>query len=379
MPYIWGLYRVMRYNWWLLIFGVLSPMLLAQQRELKPYAIELDYYYGSILEHNSDIAHLITGHPTGFNLIYNRKTFGYNEWESRYNYPDWGFTFNYQDMGNPYLGKNYGLYGHFNWYFWKRRLRFGIGQGVAMAGNPYDAEDNYQNTAYGSRFMSTTFLKFNLIQENIYRGIGFKLGTGIIHYSNANFKAPNNSTNTLYFSAGVSYQSQEGVILTRHNHGDWPSQYYSEPITVNAVFRTGLNEADVIGLGQYPFYVFSFFADKRINYKSTIQLGVDFFFSDFLIHLIRYRQSAFPGDGIEPGSDYRRIGVFLGHEFRFRKTAFVSQLGRYFYWPYEFENRLYNRLGLKRYFGKEHFFAAVTLKAHWAKAEAVEFGIGYRL
>lgn len=174
----------------------LSQAVFCQKRELKPVAFELDYFYGSILEHNSDIAHLITGHPSGFNLAFNHKTYGHNEWESRYNYPDWGFTFNYQDLGNEYLGKNYGLYGHFNWYFWNRVLRLGIGQGVALAGNPYDPDNNYQNTAYGSRLLSTTFLKFNIIKENVYRGIGFRLGTGIIHYSNANFKAPNSSTNT---------------------------------------------------------------------------------------------------------------------------------------------------------------------------------------
>ena len=51
----------------------------------------------------------------------------------------------------------------------------------------------------------------------------------------------------------------------------------------------------------------------------------------------------------------------------------------YRYWPYEFENRVYNRLGLKRYFFSDKVFAAVTVHAHWAKAEAVEFGVGYRL
>ena len=67
----------------------LSQAVFCQKRELKPVAFELDYFYGSILEHNSDIAHLITGHPSGFNLAFNHKTYGHNEWESRYNYPDW--------------------------------------------------------------------------------------------------------------------------------------------------------------------------------------------------------------------------------------------------------------------------------------------------
>jgi len=82
---------------------------------------------------------------------------------------------------------------------------------------------------------------------------------------------------------------------------------------------------------------------------------------------------------LEGDEDFRRIGVFIGHELRFGQVAFVSQLGKYVYWPYEFENQIYNRLGLKRYFLNGKMFAGATVKAHWAKAEAVEFSIGVRL
>ena len=58
--------------------------------------------------------------------------------------------------------------------------------------------------------------------------------------------------------------------------------------------------------------------------------------------------------------------------------SFEAQLGYYVYYPYDYEGRVYNRIGFKRYFG-DTFFGALTLKAHGAKAEAVEFGIGIRL
>ena len=31
----------------------------------------------------------------------------------------------------------------------------------------------------------------------------------------------------------------------------------TEPIKYNLVFRSGINESDVVGSGQFPFYVFS--------------------------------------------------------------------------------------------------------------------------
>lgn len=372
----------MRGTFCLLFTFLFCQLTLAQQKEIRPFSIELDVFQGSIVEHNPDIAHLIVGHPTGFIISYNRKTYGWNEWESRYNFPDWGFSFAYQDMKNPILGKNYSIYGHYNWYFWNRNLSVGVAQGIAYNTNPYDSETNFENNAYGSRFLSSTLLRARYVKENVYKGIGINAGFGFLHYSNANLKAPNNSTNTLYFNVGLSYQPDAISFPTRIGHvRSWrgKSSNYAERIKYNLVLRTGTNEADVNGLGQFPFYTISVFADKRLNYKTTIQAGIDVFFSHFLIDLIRFRAVAFPEDGLTGNEDYRRVGAFVGHELRFNRTAFVSQLGYYVYWPYEFENQIYNRLGLKRYFLNEKMFAVVAIHAHWAKAEAVEFGVGVRL
>ncbi|MFK7814159.1 MAG: acyloxyacyl hydrolase, partial [Maribacter sp.] len=48
------------------------------------------------------------------------------------------------------------------------------------------------------------------------------------------------------------------------------------------------------------------------------------------------------------------------------------------YYPFDFEGKVYNRMGLKRYFG-DKWFGEISLKSHGAAAEAVEFGIGIRL
>src|SRR5690606_4618602 len=134
------------------------------------------------------------------------KTYGFNEWERRYNFPDWGFSATYQNMHNAYLGDVIGVYGHMSWYFLKRHLKLGIGQGIAYATSPFDTERNYNNNAYGSHFLSTTFLKGNYVRENVWKGLGFQLGLMLVHYSNGNFKAPNTSTNSILLNAGISYQ-----------------------------------------------------------------------------------------------------------------------------------------------------------------------------
>lgn len=70
--------------------------------------------------------------------------------------------------------------------------------------------------------------------------------------------------------------------------------------------------------------------------------------------------------------------MFIGHELFINKLSLITQLGYYIYYPFDFEGKTYQRVGLKRYFG-DKWFVAITLKSHAAKAEAVEFGLGVRL
>ena len=347
-----------------------------QEAHPKRYTLDANTFYGAILLHNPDISHLITDRPSGLILGLNKKTFGHEEWEQRFNYPDTGYSFVYQDMNNATLGENFGLYLHYNLYFFRRKLQLRIGQGVAYNTNPYDKNRNFRNNAYGSHLLSSTYGMLNYHRENIVKGLGLKAGISLIHYSNANFKAPNTSTNTLAFNAGLIYtldHQEEIKYLSNAEEREW-----SEPVGYNLVFRAGLNETDIIDMGQYPFYIFSAYADKRIGRYSGIQLGTEVFFSNFLKDLIRFQAIAFPDLNVNEDDDFKRVGVFLGHELFVNKLSIVTQFGYYLYYPFDFEGRTYNRIGLKRYFGKK-WFAAVSLKSHGAKAEAVEFGIGIRL
>ena len=340
------------------------------------HTLDINQFYGSVLLHNPDVSHLIAAHPGGLILGYNKKTYGHEDWEARYNYPDLGYSFVYQDMNNEELGRLFSAYAHYNFYFFRRHMMFRIGQGIAYATNPYHRETNFRNNAYGSRFLSSTFLMFNFHKANIVQGLGVMAGISLIHYSNANVKAPNTSTNTFAFNLGLTYDLHwarpMAYLPPKETKG------FGEPLRYNLVFRGGINESDIIGSGQYPFYIFSAYADKRLGRKSAVQLGADLFLSNFLREQILYESIAFPEKDVAPDTDYKRAGIFVGHELFISKMSIIAQLGYYIYYPVEFEGRLYNRVGMKRYFGKK-LFGALTLKSHAAAAEAVEFGIGVRL
>lgn len=350
-------------------------IVFSQDNQTSSSYLDINYFSGNIALHNNDILHLIKGHPEGIIISWNKKTFGYENWEQRYNYPDYGVSFTYQNLKNDVLGNNYALYAHYNFYFLKRNLMFRIGQGLAFTTNPYHKIDNHKNIAFGSKFMSGTYVMLNYKKERIIDRFGVQTGLLLLHYSNANVKAPNTSINSVTFNVGVTYNldKEEPEFLNTINN-----EKFTQPIKYNFVFRSGINESDIIDSGQFPFYIFSVYADKRLNHKSALQLGTDMFFSNFLKEFIKFNAVAFPERNEDGKADYKRVGVFIGHELFINKFSLITQIGYYVYYPYDFEGRTYFRIGLKRYFG-DKWFGTFTLKAHGAAAEAVEFGIGIRL
>ncbi|MBL86981.1 MAG: deacylase [Winogradskyella sp.] len=363
-------------KYWLTVFAFLFGLLLFSQNNNNTNSyLDINYFSGNIALHNNDILHLIKGHPEGVILSWNKKTFGEEAWQQRFNYPDYGASFIYQDLKNDVLGENYGLYAHYNFYFFKRNLMFRIGQGVAYNTNPYDKLDNHKNIAFGSHLLSSTYVMLNYKKERLFKRFGLQTGLSLIHYSNANVKAPNTSVNSMAFNLGLTYNLDEDDTEYIDNLND---EKFTERIKYNIAFRSGINQSDIIGSGQYPFYIVSAYADKRLSHVSAVQFGAEVFFSNFLKELIYYQSVSFPELDVTGDEDYKRVGLFVGHELFINKMSVESQVGYYVYYPYDFEGRMYLRIGLKRYFGKK-FFGAVTLKSHGAKAEAVEFGIGVRL
>lgn len=361
--------------WFSIIFCCLSFLSLVSQEKTSNSYLDVNYFRGNIALHNNDILGLITGHPEGVILSWNKKTFGNKAWEQRYNYPDYGASFIYQDLKNESLGKNIGVYAHYNFYFFKRHLMLRIGQGIAHTSNPFDRIENPKNIAFGSRLLSSTYLMLNYKKERIVDRFGFQAGLALIHYSNANVKAPNTSINSITLNAGITYDLDETDPKYIDNGKD---ERFTEPIRYNLAFRSGINQSDVIGTGQFPFYIFSAYADKRLSHKSAIQLGTEVFFSNFLKEFIQFQSIAGLGDNVTGDEDYKRVGIFAGHELFINKLSIETQVGYYVYYPFDFEGRIYLRIGLKRYFW-DKWFALVHVRAHGAKAEAAEFGIGVRL
>lgn len=346
------------------------------QENKETNAIDVTYFRGNILPHTDDLNHLITGHPEGVMVCFSRQTHGEKEWERVYGNPDYGAYFIYQDYKNPILGKAYGMGAFYNFYFLNKKFMFKIAQGIALATNPQDKETNSRNSAFGSTLMANTNFVFAYKKENIIDRFGIQAGIIFTHFSNGRIKAPNSGINTYNLNLGVNYNLDKNFKRTIDTTA--VDLTFKEPIHYNFIVRSGVNESPIIGSGQHSFFHVGVYADKRLNRKSAIQLGTEVFFSNFYKDFIKYQSVAYPERNLDPNTDYKRVGVFVGHELFINRISLEVQLGYYVYQPYKFDIPVYDRLGMKYYITKK-LFTGLSIKTHIFLAEAMEFVVGMRI
>lgn len=359
-----------------LSFFLLSIFQSFSQEKNSNY-IQLDYFYGNILPKNGS-THLITGHPQGFLFSWNKRSFGKKIWEQYFNYPDIGFTLGYQDFKNRSLGELYSAYGHYNFYFFNRasqnKLIFSLGLGLGYNTNPYDKFTNNKNVALGSHINLSSYFKLYYQRENLIKNIGLQFGFNFLHASNASLKAPNKGINSYGLNIGLNYNlnPKKEVFI---NSVDTIN--YKEPIHLNLALLAGANESDFINTGIYPFLVVSLFADKRINKKSALQFGTELHIHNYIKEHIKFK-TIFNGDVTSTDfPEWKRVSIFAGHELFINKLSIITQIGYYLYSPAILNESIYQRVGIKTYFGKS-IFASLGIKVHIINAESFEFGIGYR-
>ncbi|HEY0091066.1 MAG TPA: acyloxyacyl hydrolase [Flavobacterium sp.] len=363
---------------YLFAFLLLASLPVWAQHPKEQNEIEISNFYGNILKHSMYVEHLIEGHPEGFLVSFNRKTFGHKEWEIAYNYPDYGFSFQYQDLKNDHLGKALAVGVHYNFYFLRRHVVFRISQGLGMTTNPYDKQHNFKNNAFGSTLMSSNLFLLNYKKERLFGRFGIQAGLMFTHFSNGRIKSPNSGINTYAANIGINYNLEERQPFIK-NDSLKKKVRFAEPIRYTFVVRSGVSESQIVGSGQKPFYHIGLYVDKRVGRKSALQLGSDIFISQYLKEFIRYSSIAYPDRPyLDPNTDYKRVAVFLGHELFINRLSVEAQVGYYVYKPFSYESDVYQRVGAKYYVTK-NIFTGVGLKAHGGRAEAIEASLGVRL
>jgi len=363
-----------------IIYIVLGFTLTSAFAQKKQYHfMDVDAFYGIALEHDKSLATAIQGNPFGFIIGYNIKNAKNANWLAYYNYPDFGFSVLYQNTNSDILGEMYAAYTHYNFYFndrnAKNKLQLRIAFGLGYISKPYNAISNEFNYTLATKFAGSAYLKLNYHRDFFNKKIGLQTGLSLIHFSNAGFKNPNLGLNTLAATIGINYNLQkENPTFSKKEKR--PKE--KNKIRYNFMFRAGINESKIPDSGQFPFYVGTFSIEKKLNFKSTLTTGVDYFKSDFLNKYLQDESELQTGIPNTTNFKTDRIGIFAGHELYIHNFSMVTQLGYHIYAPNKYVSKIYERLGFKHQFN-DHFFTELTLKVNLFRAEGLEFGIGYRL
>ncbi len=316
--------------------------------------------------------------PFSFQLNWQKSNFYDKKSLNRYGFSDFGISFLYHNYYDAELGKNYGLYGFMEFYLLKPKhnlkLSFRLSQGIAYNTNPYNKYSNPKNKFFGTHLLFPIDAFFYLRYPRIFDNWGLQIGLGIFHYSNGNLSSPNYGSNIPSFNFGINYDFRKNELITTKE-----KQKFDKYFHYYALMRFGINESDYIGSGRFPFYVPVFQIERALSYRNKINLGVELFLSYFLKEQIAYEADAEPELNVSKNTDFKRIGIYAEHEFCYDKFGINLGVGYYIYYPYHFETRFYNRLGIKYHISDKLAFA-YSLKVHGInRAEAMEWGIYYKL
>ena len=71
-----------------------------------------------------------------------------------------------------------------------------------------------------------------------------------------------------------------------------------------------------------------------------------------------------------------RFGLHASHAIQYKKIILGIQLGHYLYSKYTDLSKIYSRISVE-YMISTHIFSKIAVKSHLAKADFIEWGIGY--
>ncbi len=334
--------------------------------------IDSKLHYGFIIPHHKSIAYLLERHVYGFEINASKSTYGRHIWEQLYRYPRTGMGYVYFDYGNPeVLGKVHALYGFMNIPLIRNEnnsclFNYRISFGMSYLTKRFDVHENYLNTAIGSNINIYFRLGFDTripVSENIEI-----LGEiGFTHCSNGKVKSPNYGLNVLSGSIGLSYfinsTGRQRAVL------ELPEDYKRNWFSV--IYSAGGKVYDNLFGRHYFISSLSFDYERNINIKRRIGLGADFFYDGSIREAL-----AVDGELNEDLANLFKVGLHGSHTLIYNRLLMTVNVGRYLYSRYTDLSLFYSRLALRYKLGG-HVLLNLSLKAHNAKADFVEWGVGY--
>ena len=325
--------------------------------------------YGFVIAHRPQLEPLQEEHVKGFEISLARASTGNRDWQNIYHFPDYGITFAGFDLGSPsHLGKGIVVYPFIDFPLGKNNhggLHFRYGMGLGYVEKIFNAYDNFKNAAVGSHINGV--IHFDLHFEKLFlRNSTMEIGAGITHFSNGSYSMPNLGINVATLNFAIHHSFKKNVALI-----------HREILTVNKrpelhVYAGGFTKKIIPPLGKTYFAAtLSAMRFKRINRKSAWGIGADIFYDNSISPRINR-------DEVNKSKEINnfRAGIYGAYHLQVGKMAVMFNMGFYFYNAYTDDGNIYHRICLRYYLEKT--FICLNLKTHYARADFIELGFGFR-
>ncbi len=334
--------------------------------------IGAEIHYGSVLPHSESIQYALKSNIERFQLTLSTNTYGRSVWDKAFRYPVFGAGYSFSTLGNSHVfGHAHALFLFMDIPFCSRCKKFKAGYqlnlGLSYLDRVFDVDENPLNMAISSGL--NVYGCFNLnVKYRLNEKHELMAGFNMSHYSNGKLATPNLGINTSTFSAGYSYTLiPEKYPKMKESNKPTITRHHAEIIV------SGGTKTDDQVTGRY-YFISSLVADYRfvLGLKYSLCAGTDLF----------YDRSLGPNKVADEGGSYSsadlyQAGLHGGFIIRYSKLNVVLQVGGYIHANYYKYARVYSRVGI-RYEVADNILLNVSLKSHYAIADYVEWGIGYR-
>jgi hypothetical protein len=334
--------------------------------------LEADIHYGTILPHNKIIEYSLNSNIERIQITLTTKSYGRSAWDKCYRFPDYGAGYLLTTLGNKdVFGRAHGLFLFMNIPFTSKQKKIAIAYqihfGLAYLDHIYDVDNNPLNMAISSHL--NVYGSFNINAR--YRFLErheLSAGFNLSHFSNGKLATPNLGINACTFSAGYAYDLMPVRYFRR---------LYTKPPVFNKhqfeVIISGGTKTDDQVSGRY-YYISTLVADYKFvpGLKYSFGVGSDFFYDPSLGENMIEEKG-----GTYSTADLLQFGIHGGLYARYSRLNILLQIGAYAHANYYKYARVYSRVGF-RYEVAKNILLNLSLKSHYAIADYIEWGIGYR-
>jgi len=333
--------------------------------------------YGFLIAHHVEME-IYNSHFPSFEFTIAQASYGKRQWESFYNYPVTGIAYWNAWLGNSRdLGQAHALFPYIS-FPWakneKSELNFRLGAGLAYLTKRFDRLENYKYTAIGSHLNAAVNLMIEYRWKPLHH-LQLSAGVQLMHFSNGSVKTPNFGLNIPSVSGGIAFRlNKENNYIRRRLRPDLTMFEFDgrDYIEVKAGTTFAIKETGDTDGKRYNIYAGFISASKNLGYKHKLGLCFDLSWDGSDALLVAHSNT-------EPykKSELTKPGLSAAYELVLARTSFAFNLGAYLGGKDKSEGMTYYKAGI-HYFITKNLFANLTLKTHFARADFVGLGIGYR-